>query len=70
MLLFRKLRTLLVLPAALFIGVIGWSVMWIDSEKSPRKNGRIELRDQEDNEAISFQLAHKPAESIVIEDAD
>jgi hypothetical protein len=32
-LLLKKLRVLLVLPAALFMGAIGWSLLWIDSQK-------------------------------------
>jgi hypothetical protein len=41
----KKLRVLLVLPAALFLGAIGWSLMWIDSQKSPNKNVKIDFGD-------------------------
>jgi hypothetical protein len=34
--LFKKLRLLLVLPVALFMGAIGWSLTWIDSANNSK----------------------------------
>jgi hypothetical protein len=62
-LLLKKLRVLLVLPAALFIGAIGWSLMWMDSQKSPNKNVKTGVRDRDGNDLVSFQLAQEPVGS-------
>jgi len=61
-LLLKKLRVLLVLPAALFLGAIGWSLTWIDSQKSPNKNVKTDFRDRDSSGLVSFQ-AQKPVDS-------
>jgi hypothetical protein len=62
-LLLKKLRVLLVLPAALFIGAIGWSLMWIDSQKSPNKNVKTDFRDRDSSDLVSLELAQEPVDS-------
>jgi hypothetical protein len=62
-LLLKKLRVLLVLPAALFIGAIGWSLMWIDSQKSPNKNVKTDFRDRDSSDLVSLELAREPVDS-------
>ena len=63
MLLLKKLRVLLVLPAALFIGAMGWSLTWIDSQKSPNKKVKTDFRDRDSSGLVSFQLAQEPVDS-------
>jgi lipid A disaccharide synthetase len=38
------LRVLLVLPAALFMGAVGWSLVWIDSQNSSKKKKKAQTR--------------------------
>jgi len=58
-LLLKKLRVLLVLPAALFVGAVGWSLLWIDSRKSSSKNVRIGFRNLDSSDLVSFLLAQE-----------
>jgi hypothetical protein len=59
----KKLRVLLVLPAALLMGAIGWSLMWIGSQKSPNKNVKTDFGDRDGGDLVSFRLAQEPVGS-------
>jgi len=55
----RKLRVLLVLPAALFMGAIGWSLMWIGSRRSSNRKVRTDSRDRDSCDLVHFELAQE-----------
>lgn len=59
----KKLRVLLVLPAAVFIGAVGWSLMWIDSQKSPNKNVKTDFRNRDSSNLVFLRLAREPVGS-------
>jgi hypothetical protein len=61
--LLKKLRVLLVLPAALFMGAIGWSLLWIDSRKSSNRNVKTDTRGRDSSDSVSFQLVEEPVDS-------
>jgi len=59
----KKLRVLLVLPAALFMGAIGWSLMWISSQKRPNKKVETDFRDRDSSNLVFLRLAREPVGS-------
>lgn len=67
-LLLKKLRMILFLPAALFLSAVGWSLIWIDSKRNSRKNVDTDVTDQENSDAVSFQLAQEPIDWLEIEE--
>ncbi len=55
----KKLRVLLVLPAALFMGAVGWSLMWIGSQNSQNKKTKTEFGDRDRSDLVSFRLVQE-----------
>jgi hypothetical protein len=51
---------LFVLPVAAFLFAVGWSLIWIDSKKSPRKSVGTNGAAEGDGEVLSFELVQEP----------
>lgn len=47
----------MVLPVAVFLFAIGWSLIWIDSKKSSRKIVGTNAAAEGKDEVLSFELA-------------
>lgn len=54
---------LLVLPAALFLGAIGWCLMWVGSEKSSKRNVRSDVGRRVGSGLVSVRLVQGPVSS-------
>ena len=55
-----RLRALVLLPAAVFLWLIGWSLIWIDSKKSPRKSVRTNASAEENSMVLYSELVQEP----------
>ena len=50
----------MVLPAAVFLFAVGWSLIWIDSQRNPRKIVETNAVAEGNNEVLSFELVQEP----------
>jgi hypothetical protein len=65
----RVVRVILGLPIVIFAFTIGWTLIWIDSKKSP-KNLRISQILKNNPERLSFELSPECTNEVMLEDIE
>jgi hypothetical protein len=54
-----RLRVIVLLPVVVFLWLVGWSLIWIDSKKSPRKSVGANAAEKGNSE-VSLEVVQEP----------
>jgi nitrogen fixation-related uncharacterized protein len=57
----RKVMSILLLPAAIFIWAVGWALMWIGSQGKPKKDQGDDQKMLEDNWSFEVLASEEKA---------